>query len=126
MIDRVRVQKFFTKPSKTRQAFKDECDINKIMRRFRDVNGVDFEDVAEMPDISFYRDFSSFPDLRDSLHHFDRAKASFDALPAKVRQRFNNNPLDFVEFLSDSKNLDEAVSLGLAVRKPDVAVPTGE
>lgn len=37
----------------------------------------------------------------------------FAALPAKVRKRFAQNPLNLLKFLEDEKNLREAVSLGL-------------
>lgn len=39
-------------------------------------------------------------------------------LPAKVRSRFENDPQKFLEFCSDPKNRDEAVSLGLIMSAP--------
>ena len=39
----MRVQKVFNKPSLTKQHFKAECDVNYIVKRFRDVNGVELE-----------------------------------------------------------------------------------
>ena len=34
-------------------------------------------------------------------------------LPAKIRQRFNNNPAELIAFLQNSDNIEEAVELGL-------------
>ena len=37
-----RVQKVFNLPSRTKQGFRDECDINIIMKRFKNTMGVDY------------------------------------------------------------------------------------
>ena len=54
------------------------------------------------------------------LDFFINQKA-FDALPAELRERFENDPGKFVEFCLDPKNKDEAVELGLAVPSPAVS-----
>ena len=42
MVIRNRVQKYFTEPSRTKQAFKQECDINHIMKKFKKLRVLSF------------------------------------------------------------------------------------
>jgi phage internal scaffolding protein len=42
------------------------------------------------------------------------AEESFYRLPSKVRMKFDNDPLDFIDFASNPDNLDEMRELGLA------------
>ena len=46
------------------------------------------------------------------------AAEAFAALPSRVRQRFNNDPAELLEFLADESNREEAVFLGL-IEKPE-------
>ena len=47
-------------------------------------------------------------------------------LPAKVRDRFKNDPGQFLEFATDPSNVDELVKMGLAtkVHKPGELIET--
>ncbi len=98
----------FTGVSRTKQSFKDECDINNILRKFNvtgqlPVGSVQFQ----------YGDFSGITDYQSALNAVMAAQDSFLALPAKVRARFDNDPALFVEFASDEANKDEMKALGL-------------
>jgi phage internal scaffolding protein len=76
-----------------------------------------------------YGDFTGITNYQDALHAVMAAEDSFMAMPAKVRARFHNDPEAFVNFCSDPANIDEAVSLGLAVRKAveeGTAVPVSD
>lgn len=98
-------------PSMTRQEFKDECDINVLMDRYL-VHGMPLPDNSGE---AMYVDWSAMPsDLMGALEAFDMAETAFMTLPAKVRDRFSNNPVDFVDFASDPKNLDQLREWGLA------------
>lgn len=107
--------------SLTQQQFVEDCDINVLARRFGLVD-------APMPVGAFhpshYGDFSDVPDLRTAMDLVNDAKNKFMMLPAKLRERFNNQPGRLWEFVNDPENVDEAVRLGLLVREPIVA-PTG-
>ncbi|RYF32309.1 MAG: hypothetical protein EOO38_31115, partial [Cytophagaceae bacterium] len=46
-------------------------------------------------------------------------KAQFDALPAKIRDRFNNDPSRFLAFCENPENEAELVQLGLRDAKPE-------
>lgn len=113
-----RVTKSFKLPSMTKQSHKDECDINLILRRF-EKTGV-LEHVRENP--GRYLDLPTEPDYQTALNTVMQAEAAFMELPSKVRERFRNDPALFVEFATDSRNLDEMVALGLA-KKPPVSSP---
>ncbi|AXH75125.1 MAG: internal scaffolding protein [Microviridae sp.] len=93
---------------RTKQSFKDECDINVLMRRY-EVSGVLPQDVST----STYGDFSDAPSFMEAQNVLARANAQFASLPARVRDRFGNDPAVFLEFIAEDANYDEALKLGL-------------
>lgn len=99
------------------QADRDEADINKIVARM--------QKTGQLPPMRggepFYGDVSDIGDLQESYIKIREAEEMFMAHPAEVREKFENDPVKFVDFLSDPDNLEEAVSLGLAVKRPDPA-----
>ena len=99
----------FTAPSLTKQSFKDECDINNIVSRFDKTGVLDHEALVKPK----FGDFLGVSDYQTALNQVIEAEEAFEALPAKVRARFDNQPADFLEFCSDEKNYDEMVELGL-------------
>jgi len=113
----VRVQKTFTKPSRTKQAFRDECDINLIMKRFKKVMDGDFLERFNGFVGGQFGDFSEVTDYRSAIEQIREARGVFDALPSIVRKRFGNDPAEFLDFCHNPANLDEMRKLGLA--KPD-------
>lgn len=99
----------------THQSFKDECDINIIIKRL-DLSGFLHERGGRVPQ---FLDVSQVPDYHSALNQVIYAQSLFDDLPADLRTRFRNDPGEFVAFCSDPSNAVEAVSLGLAVpREP--------
>lgn len=104
-----RVQHDFSAGGRTRQEFRDECDVNILMKRYQRT-GVLPGDPASMR----YGDFSSLPDFMEAMNTVARANEAFAALPAHVRKRFGNDPGEYVDFVADPKNIDEVRKLGLA------------
>lgn len=106
--------------SLTSQEFAEEADINTIIDRFGiGENPVEARkwvtnvDIAEAPD-----------NYMDVMNQLNEARDQFMSLPAKVRSRFENDPGQFVNFVSDPENVDEMVRLGLAVaREPEAPSP---
>jgi len=113
----------FTKPSKTKQAFKDESDINNILAKYQKT-GV-LTHVANKP--PGYGDFSNVEDYQTSLNKVLEAQRGFMDLPSSIRARFNNDPGAFLEFTSNPANMGEMVKMGLATAKPtpqqDLPIP---
>lgn len=100
--------------SRTKQAFKGECDINKIVAKATQTGFVDSMNGTP----PMYADVSDVPDYQTSLNVVIYAKKRFDALPAEVRRRFGNNPNELVEFMGNEENREEAVKLGLLPKPP--------
>lgn len=96
----------------TQQQFKDETDINEIVRRF----GL----TGQMPDnvnMPMSGDFTGINDYQTALNLILAADTEFMRVPAETRARFNNDPQKLMTFLDDPNNRDEAIKLGL-VPKP--------
>ena len=112
--DARRVQKTFdTKgfPSMTQQHFKEECDINAIMRRFERQGVVDH--LAKFQ--GSYGDFTQAPQsYEEAMSQITKATEMFMSLPAAIRARFGHDPGAFVDFVSNRENIDELRKLGLA------------
>lgn len=100
--------------SLTKQSLSDECDINKIIARFEKTGSVTH--VAEKQAI--YGDFTQIGDFHAAALAVQQAEEMFMALPAVVRQRFDNDPEQLMLFLQDEKNRKEGEDLGLLNRKP--------
>jgi phage internal scaffolding protein len=98
----------FTSPSRTQQSFRDECDINNILRQFNVTGQLPVGSVQPQ-----YGDFSGITDYQSALNAVMAAQDSFLALPAKVRSKFDNDPALFVDWASDEANKDEMKALGL-------------
>lgn len=101
-------------PDKTLQQFKEEVDLNTMIRRF----GVTGQPPTASSRTPFYGDFSNVPDYQTALNAVRAAEDGFAALPAAVRERFGNNPGALLDFIGDDANYDEAVKLGLIPAKP--------
>lgn len=103
-------------PSVTQQQFKDEADINYIVRMY-DASGVVPGQTGAAPREPIFGDFSELPDnAQEAYNQILAAKADFDRLPLEIRKRCNFDPAVFFEFVQDPKNIDELVAFGLAVR----------
>jgi hypothetical protein len=105
------------------QHFKDECDINYILKNF----GI--EALAVNPLTPRYGDFSDVVDYHSALNSVIAAEDEFMALPANIRTRFDNDPAKLIDFLPNDANRAEAENLGLVTKTEPVPVglldPTG-
>lgn len=105
-------------PTLTQQHFANECDINTIVKRFG-LTGQLPENIR-MPT---YTDYEGIFDFHTAMNAIAKANEAFDAMPADVRTRFNNNPGDFVAFCLDDNNRQEAIKLGLVPPPAQPATP---
>lgn len=96
--------------SLTQQHFKDETDIQKIIKQY-DRTGL-IRHVAR--GVAQYGDYSEINEYREALDVVMMANASFMELPAAVRRRFNNDAGEFFEFATNPANAEEMVAMGLA------------
>lgn len=115
-------------PSMTDQSQAKACDVNEILLRYQKTGEITH--LAKNRGV--YADISTFTDLHTALSQVRKAQEGFDSLPAQLRARFNNDPLKFVEYLNDEKNLEESIQLGLRevqknpLYQPSTSVPTRE
>lgn len=92
----------------TEQAHKNECDVNKIVRKY-DKNGI-------ITHITRYE--AQFGDLtgidfKTAQDRIASAKSEFEKLPSEIRNRFKNQPHELLSFMDDPGNRQEAIKLGL-------------
>lgn len=94
---RKRVQLHFAKPSRVRPEFKDECDINRIVRNYSRTGVLpQIQKVAGQ-----YADVSSIMSFEDAYNFTQNALSSFMELPAEIREAFDNNPGKFLAAAED-------------------------
>ena len=104
----------------TQQHMAESCDINWIMKRYEKDGIIEHYNQHQ----GDYSDYSEFPDFHTAMNKVIDAQDMFMTLPAGVRDKFNNDPGAFVEFVSDDNNFDAMVEMGLAkpgdeiVKKP--------
>lgn len=110
----VRDSLVFNDPSLTLQSFKDESDINNIVRKYKK-SGVLTHVTSEVAKLG---DFADVPDFQTAMNLVTRAQQEFEQLPSVIRKRFSNDPSEFVDFINDENNRDEAIRLGLI--KPSI------
>lgn len=103
----------------TVQADRDEADINKIVARFQKSGQL----PPSLKGEPFYGDVSEIGDYQECLMRVQEANGLFMSYPAEVRERFNNDPAELVDFLANGDNYEEALKLGLVVERPKPVVP---
>lgn len=93
----------------TKQAFKDQCDINAIIARWNSVGVLDHVNVRE----GVYGDFFSITDYTSSVRRVEAAMEDFMALPADIRSAFDNDPGKLIDGITDPERAEEMRGLGL-------------
>ncbi len=98
---------------RTKQSFKDETDIQKIMARADKAGTISHLEKYE----GIYADFSDF-DFHKQTTQLTRGREIFDELPAELRAEFSQSPSKFFAFVNDPANKEE-----LRKKLPDLAAP---
>lgn len=108
----------------TKQSFKDECDINVILRDYSRSGVVRHLNEAR----ARYADVTQVMDYDVALQVVMDAEAMFMALPAKTRKVFDNSPAKFLDAAHDPAKRDQLVAAGLipAEKPEDAYVPPPE
>ena len=96
-------------PSHVQQHMKDECDINNIVKKYNKTGVLDHLSKNSLT----YGSLLGIPEYHDALNQIRDAQETFNALPASLRNRFNNDPAEFVDFAQNSDNIPEMRKLGL-------------
>lgn len=107
-------------PSLTIQSFAKDTDLNEIVRRFGITDGAVAPQAA---DPRYYGDFTDTVDLAEARLRIKEAYDHFDQLPAELRTRFNNDPLELFNWVTDPANTEEAVELKILSTEGAARVP---
>lgn len=95
-------------PTRTQQHQAAETDINLIVKRFTKTGVLPYARLQPL-----YGDFEAMS-FQEAQLKVRAAQEAFQAIPANIRARFENDPVKFVEFASKEENYDELVRLKLA------------
>lgn len=120
----------FVQPSQTLQSFKDDADINCIIARFENT-GVLVDPTVPVSRTPNFGDFSDLPTYQEAQNVIIAATNAFDTLSSKIRERFNNDPAAYFDFVRSLKkgsdDYAEAIRLGIINKPVDGApeVPSG-
>jgi len=98
---------------RTKQAFKDETDIVKMLSRAQKAGTMSHLQKYE----GQYGDFADFDFLQSTLM-LTKGREVFDALPSELRREFNQSPADFFDYVNDPANAED-----LAKKLPMLAKP---
>lgn len=102
------------------QSAEEESNINTIVRRF----GLTGELPSDLR-MPLSGDFEGIGDFHSAMNTVRAAQEEFLRVPADVRARFGNDPAQFMEFLEDPGNRDEARKLGLLRAVVESSAPSG-
>lgn len=94
--------------SLTQQHQAEETDINVIVNRYMK--------TGELPNRTrppMQGDFTEAPDMQAAMDLVVKARVAFMEQPAAIRARFNNDPVQFVDFCSNEANRDELRKMGM-------------
>lgn len=97
---------------RTKQAFKDECDINNILKRYKTTGMLSHLARGE----PVFLDVSEMPDFRSALEHVKGTQKFFEGLSAEVRSHFKNDAAVFMDQFP-LMTADELKAIGI-VRQP--------
>ncbi len=98
---------------RTKQAFKDEADIQKIMARADKAGTISHLQKYE----GVYADYSDY-DFQSQTMKLSQGQTIFDDLPAEIRREFHQSAQEFFKYVNDPKNIED-----LRTRLPGLAAP---
>lgn len=104
-----RVQWYPEGPSRTKQSFAKECDINTILAKYTKTGLLEHVKTYQ----GYYGELPDAVDFQANLNAVIAAQAAFETLPATIRTKFFNDPAQFLAFVDDPDNAEEMVTLGL-------------
>lgn len=98
----------FSQGGRTKQSFTAECDINNIMARYQKTGILDFVNQHEPQ----YGDATG-ADFAAAMQVVAEGQSMFNDLPSELRAQFDNDPAEFLEFVSNPANKKEMAQMGL-------------
>lgn len=100
---------------RTKQAFKDSADINKLLNKAMKQGSISH--LLKYPEAT-YGEFDGDFDLLTAHSKIERAREIFAELPSEVRSEFSNDPLAFVKFAANPVNNARLAEILPAIAEP--------
>ena len=101
------------KDGRTKQSFRDETDINQILKRAQKSGTISHLTKYE----ARYGDFSNF-DFFEAQLQLAKGGEIFADLPMELRREFNQSPAEFFDYVNDPANKDDLARLLPALAEP--------
>jgi phage internal scaffolding protein len=117
----VRIQYKTNGTCKVQKHLKDECDLEKMVERYKRTGQIRVMGEAK------FGEWSQLSSYHDAHNAIIATQEAFAKVPSKIRQKFDNDPQKLIDFIEDPKNLKECVELGLvdkSVLKSEKSTPT--
>lgn len=105
---------------RTKQAFKDQCDINKMLKKAQQTGSI--AHIQKYPEL-IYGEFDGEFDLLTAHARIQRANEIFGELPSETRKEFDNNALEFVTWANNPENKGKLAELLPAIAEPGAYFP---
>jgi len=103
----------------TKQEFAEECDINILLNRYQSTGQIPNLNEREPQ----YLDATGY-DFQTQMEFVAGARSLFQELPSAIRNRFQNDPAQFLDFTSKESNREEMAQMGLLKPRPEWASPS--
>ncbi len=110
----------FSGTGKTKQSFKDECDVNRIVSRFAETGLITHAHGRE-PQYGF----ASAQSFTEAAYIVAESNQIFEALPSETRAHFKNSVIDYLDAVEDPERQAELAELGLIPPLPE-PIPSDE
>jgi len=91
---------------RVKQSFKDETDINKILKRAQKTGTISHLAKHQAK----YGDFADF-DFFGNMQMIAKGREIFDDLPSEIRSEFHQSQTEFFDYVNDPENKDRLEKL---------------
>ncbi|AXL14811.1 internal scaffolding protein [Microviridae sp.] len=104
---------------RTKQSFKEETDINRLLARAQ--KGESLSHLAKYG--ATYGDFTEIDDLLTAANRLKKAETIFHELPSEVRREFGQSAAAFFNYVNDPENVERLPDLIPGLTKPGNDLP---
>lgn len=96
--------------TRTKQSYKKQQDIKEIIKKYGATGLLNKNIMANDPKFDDVSEISSYAEASQIIA---KAGQAFDQLPNEIREKFNYNPANLLDYLNKSENKEEAIAMGL-------------
>ncbi len=117
-----RVQIDCSKGGRVKPSFKQDTDVNEIMRKYQRTGTI--EHITQKTPM--YGDFSQIVDYKTATDTVIQAKNAFMELPADLRASFTHDPQELLIYLEQGGDIEERLDSIRADTRPETPEPPAE